>query len=1083
MSQGYNMATVPGDEDGADDAIRSLQAFTECLDEELREQLSMYGEEGDMKEVDKCAHRRAELTRETDGELCHTIDSDDFYKLEADRLSAHVAVFTSPNTNSGLVSEERVVDGVGLGKAVRNKDGGIRRREHEIPVNFDTPDIEQVLRDGGGIQSSDISPMYLDDFSVSLTPPQDNIVDRSGRFRTPSMETKEPSTFFESPSFDQAKSTKLRTSVQEKLLATASVGGKMIPVSDNNRIQLTSDTLKKNWVESYDDDDDDDDDDDGGGGGGGGGGAGGGGSGGTGGGGDDGDDGDDGGGDSIASDDSSCKESHIPFTAPAQGKSKANILSAESVESIFSPSQEENGGKMATGGHERPPSVCPGSHALRLNSNFSPSSSTTLRPQMQAILDDRVQGDYSAWQKGPRVSPDGLRMIYSGLVETAAENGKYDIILTIECLLRPDVCATKILETMTKVAKTSRMQKPGDPKQAPLRFTSRCDHHLIIEAAHVEANEMSESYKADRESCDWDLIDLQVCVSRQLRQRVMICQYMKQRFSSEKALSVDETTEKTSSILTPMRDSAATSTSAFSFLSEGSPLSPATRRMARVMQRLMTQSQLSFSCLFAADPTCVLKMSGPEGLDLQFSHQLETMMKEEMMTGLKVFFDDLEEKIQNMVEDTESLKELITPIFRQHGLGIDDIVLDFTTVTENTTNTFDVSPKFIDVMSNVDDNISSFGKLWCDEYTKNFDCVSTSHAEGADSEVEGLTKCVVALDNLCRFLSHKCSLKTKELQSKRSEDAVSTLNAINKFRRKLFRVLANSEVAQNSSLTKVFIDSFKTVTVTDGDKFSAEMDESKPLYTHVAAQFPVTKTRFDSVDLRPQICLGDDATITESTEVKMMSSLCDIDQGEKSSSKDNEDKVQSTTSSSSSSGILSWVYDAITVPDSERRRPKPLSEPTAYEILRNVQLVSPHLVVFCYGACLINNTPAKMYITPQYACFSVGFPGFTFMKREIYPISKLLTVTVTTGFDDTNDNTENGYFIIPQSMKPASIILSFSLTTESKDITVTPMALDCHQLRVLLMELKEMELSEYEPLGSDPKVSSLGEETIERSAK
>ena len=231
-----------------------------------------------------------------------------------------------------------------------------------------------------------------------------------------------------------------------------------------------------------------------------------------------------------------------------------------------------------------------------------------------------------------------LKNIYSGLVDTAAEDNKFNINLTIECLLRPDISPATVLDLMTKVAKTSRMQKPGDAKQAPLRFTRRCDSHLIIEATydHMEADSTQQTDDVG----DWDLIDVQICISRQLRQRVMICQFMKQN-----PHAMYEDLSKGGTELSD--DAHAESTSATAFLSENSGLSPATRRMARVMQRLMTQSKLSFSCLFLVDASSVLNMQGPEGLDIHFSRQLEMMYKENMIQGMKVFFEDIEEKTQS----------------------------------------------------------------------------------------------------------------------------------------------------------------------------------------------------------------------------------------------------------------------------------------------------------------------------------------------------------------------------------------------------------------------------------------------------
>ena len=193
---------------------------------------------------------------------------------------------------------------------------------------------------------------------------------------------------------------------------------------------------------------------------------------------------------------------------------------------------------------------------------------------------------------------------------------------------------------------------------------------------------------------------------------------------------------------------------------------------------------------------------------------------------------------------------------------------------------------------------------------------------------------------------------------------------------------------------------------------------------------------------------------------------------EDDSLKGNEDEVKQ-----SNPGFFSWVYNAVTEPEQKKTRPKPANlQPTKYEILRNTRLVSPHLVVVCYGTCFIDNTPAKMYITPQYFCLSIGFPGFTTTTRKIYPISKLILVKVTQGghqesfHSDVKEQNSSpsslSFSVLPDVMKPSSILLSF-FPGNTEEVALTPAVLDCHKLRILITELKEMELFEYTPVNSD----------------
>ena len=65
-----------------------------------------------------------------------------------------------------------------------------------------------------------------------------------------------------------------------------------------------------------------------------------------------------------------------------------------------------------------------------------------------------------------------------------------------------------------------------------------------------------------------------------------------------------------------------------------------------------------------------------------------------------------------------------------------------------------------------------------------------------------------------------------------------------------------------------------------------------------------------------------------------------------------------------------------------------------------------------------------------------------------------------------NQTEEVGFSIIPQAMKPTTMSLSF-FPNAPKELTLTPAALDCHKLRILLIELKEMELFQFTPMKSD----------------
>jgi len=398
-----------------------------------------------------------------------------------------------------------------------------------------------------------------------------------------------------------------------------------------------------------------------------------------------------------------------------------------------------------------------------------------------------------------------------------------------------------------------------------------------------------------------------------------------------------------------------------------------------------------------------------------------------------------------------------SPIFRQHGIRIDNILPDELSS--------DLAADRADAGPSLSTPSSSRGKSWCVEYLEQH-TINSTHAtstvvlQARERDLEGLTKCVLALDTLSTFFTLKCEQKAKDLQLRKNGDAVNTVNAMTQFRKKLLRILSNSNIAQTSTLTKVFVDSFKAVPVFDPPKQNqgTELKQNmKPLYQHLQDNFPIqtpTKTVApdDVTPTTPQ-----PAVETDSNEQKIAGVEIPTE----------------AAANSETSTFFSWVYKSVVPSTSGLATPdkNPDKSPSKYELLRNANLISQHLVVFCYGACLVQSTPATIYITPQYVCLSMGFPGFTFTTREIYPISRLSSVKVIV----PESRPASSSFSLPQ-IQPPMLNLVFFSGTSTKEIVVIPAVLDCKKLRILLTELKEMEPFEWFTLPSDPKVSVVGTE-------
>jgi hypothetical protein len=134
-----------------------------------------------------------------------------------------------------------------------------------------------------------------------------------------------------------------------------------------------------------------------------------------------------------------------------------------------------------------------------------------------------------------------------------------------------------------------------------------------------------------------------------------------------------------------------------------------------------------------------------------------------------------------------------SPIFRQHGIRIDNILPDELSS--------DLAADRADAGPSLSTPSSSRGKSWCVEYLEQH-TINSTHAtstvvlQARERDLEGLTKCVLALDTLSTFFTLKCEQKAKDLQLRKNGDAVNTVNAMTQFRKKLLTMERLFKVAE-----------------------------------------------------------------------------------------------------------------------------------------------------------------------------------------------------------------------------------------------------------------------------------------------
>lgn len=125
--------------------------------------------------------------------------------------------------------------------------------------------------------------------------------------------------------------------------------------------------------------------------------------------------------------------------------------------------------------------------------------------------DERLRGDATSWDSGPRLTPEGIKAAYSGLYDILPANShNLSAIFVQEFVVRPDVPLLTLMNTIAIAAKSTQ-----------LIFTRKQRSQGIISYPQIPALQSPEAYKsrramAARESNDdierdWDMVDVQVC--------------------------------------------------------------------------------------------------------------------------------------------------------------------------------------------------------------------------------------------------------------------------------------------------------------------------------------------------------------------------------------------------------------------------------------------------------------------------------------------------------------------------------------------------------------------------------------------
>lgn len=161
----------------------------------------------------------------------------------------------------------------------------------------------------------------------------------------------------------------------------------------------------------------------------------------------------------------------------------------------------------------------------------------SVSPIKSRILDKRVFGDAAGWDKGSRMTVEGIKQAYGGLYDTLFHTGNYKNIYVQEFVVRPDTQLVMLMNAIAIAAKSiqlvfSRRQR----SQGIISHPTRTGVPSPSKSRSIGRGRWTEAEEDEEEEKEWDAVDVQVCVSRELRHRVVLCQFLQKTRSSGAAM-------------------------------------------------------------------------------------------------------------------------------------------------------------------------------------------------------------------------------------------------------------------------------------------------------------------------------------------------------------------------------------------------------------------------------------------------------------------------------------------------------------------------------------------------------------------
>ncbi|KAJ1411634.1 hypothetical protein B484DRAFT_402558, partial [Ochromonadaceae sp. CCMP2298] len=206
------------------------------------------------------------------------------------------------------------------------------------------------------------------------------------------------------------------------------------------------------------------------------------------------------------------------------------------------------------------------------------------------------------------------------------------VVHLLECVLRPDMELKEILACTLRVAR-ARGYRCLYPNTG----------HILIKpysSAHLEGGEAGGGGITDRR--EWDHIDVQVVMSKELRQRVLLCQFLRK---------------------VPNYGAGLGGLLLYGIAGGTAPLPLQTMAFISRLKRDLTQSQLCLSSLYDAPPHTVCALPQPEGVDPHFRAQLHRSLWANMWGQLERDVGDMGEHLQAQNRQCFEFLQTLEPIY------------------------------------------------------------------------------------------------------------------------------------------------------------------------------------------------------------------------------------------------------------------------------------------------------------------------------------------------------------------------------------------------------------------------------------